>query len=56
MQDGRPTAAYQDFMTGFILSDHELWGRPVGVTVGGDGALYVSEDASGTVWRVRAAK
>lgn len=56
MQDSRPTGAYEDFMTGFILSDHELWGRPVGVTVGRDGALYVSEDADGTVWRVRAAK
>ncbi|WEK49711.1 MAG: sorbosone dehydrogenase family protein [Candidatus Kaistia colombiensis] len=56
MQDGRPTGAYEDFMTGFILSDQTLWGRPVGVTIGKDGALYVSEDANGTIWRVRAAK
>jgi glucose/arabinose dehydrogenase len=29
-----------------------VWGRPVGVTVGGDGALLISEDGSGTIWRV----
>jgi glucose/arabinose dehydrogenase len=52
--DGRPTGAYEDFMTGFVLSDNAVWGRPVGVTVGLDGALYVSEDANGTIWRVTA--
>ncbi|ODT19454.1 MAG: sorbosone dehydrogenase [Kaistia sp. SCN 65-12] len=56
MRDGRPTGGYEDFMTGFVLSDGALWGRPVGVAVGRDGALYVSEDANGTVWRVRASK
>jgi glucose/arabinose dehydrogenase len=56
MRDGKPTGAYEDFMTGFVLSDHSLWGRPVGVATGKDGALYVSEDANGTVWRVRKVK
>lgn len=51
-KDGKPTGAYQDFMTGFVLSDKQVWGRPVGVAVGHDGALYVSEDGSGTIWRV----
>ncbi|MBN9011363.1 MAG: sorbosone dehydrogenase family protein, partial [Rhizobiales bacterium] len=51
-KDGKPTGAYQDFMTGFVLSQKEVWGRPVGVAVGQDGALYVSEDGSGTIWRV----
>ncbi|BCP54283.1 sorbosone dehydrogenase [Kaistia sp. 32K] len=55
MKDGKPTGAYEDFMTGFVLSDKTLWGRPVGVTTGKDGALYVSEDANGTIWRVRKA-
>ena len=30
----------------------EVWGRPVGVAVAHDGALLVSEDDNGTVWRV----
>jgi len=51
-ENGRPTGAYQDFMTGFVLSDADVWGRPVGVAVARDGALIVTEDGSGTIWRV----
>jgi len=50
--DGVPGAAYEDFLTGFVVSDDEVWGRPVGVEVAHDGALLVSEDGNGTVWRV----
>lgn len=51
-EDGRPTGEYEDFMTGFVVSDAEVWGRPVGVAVAGDGSLIVTEDGSGTIWRV----
>lgn len=51
-EDGRPTGAYEDFMTGFVVSDARVWGRPVGVAVAKDGALIVTEDGSGTIWRV----
>ena len=55
MRDGRPTGAYEDFLTGFIdPSTGRIWGRPVGVAVTQDGSLLVSEDGGGTVWRVRA--
>jgi glucose/arabinose dehydrogenase len=50
--EGRPTGEYQDFMTGFVLSQDEVWGRPVGVTVAKDGSLLVTEDGAGTIWRV----
>jgi glucose/arabinose dehydrogenase len=49
---GRPTGEYEDFLTGFVHSAEEVWGRPVGVAVGEDGALYLSEDGNGTIWRV----
>ena len=49
---GKPTGQYQDFMTGFVLSDSDVWGRPVGVAVAKDGSLFVSEDGNGTIWRV----
>jgi glucose/arabinose dehydrogenase len=52
LKDGSPTGEYQDFLTGFIVSDSEVWGRPVGVAVAHDGALLVSEDANGTIWRI----
>ena len=52
MKDGVPTGEYQDFMTGFVVDDSDVWGRPVGVTVTRDGALLVSEDGNGTIWRI----
>jgi hypothetical protein len=39
-------------MTGFVANDQSVWGRPVGVTVAHDGALLVTEDGHGTVWRI----
>jgi glucose/arabinose dehydrogenase len=51
-RDGRPTGEYDDFLTGFVISDAAVWGRPVGVAVARDGSLLVSEDGNGTVWRV----
>ncbi|MBV9252310.1 MAG: sorbosone dehydrogenase family protein [Acetobacteraceae bacterium] len=50
--NGKPTGEYEDFLTGFVVSDQAVWGRPVGVAVMHDGALLVSEDGNGTIWRV----
>jgi glucose/arabinose dehydrogenase len=52
LKDGVPTGEYQDFVTGFVINDSEVWARPVGVAVAHDGALLVSEDSNGTIWRV----
>ena len=52
MKDGVPTGEYEDFVTGFVVNDSAVWGRPVGVTVARDGALLVSEDGNGTIWRI----
>jgi glucose/arabinose dehydrogenase len=52
VRNGRADGSYEDFLTGFVVDNQSVWGRPVGVTVGGDGALYVSDDGSGTIWRV----
>jgi glucose/arabinose dehydrogenase len=49
---GVPTGEYDDFLTGFVVNDNSVWGRPVGVAVAHDGALLVTEDGNGTVWRV----
>jgi glucose/arabinose dehydrogenase len=51
-KQGKPTGEYEDFMTGFVASDNEVWGRPVGVAVAKDGSLLVTEDGNGTIWRV----
>jgi glucose/arabinose dehydrogenase len=53
MKNGKPTTGeYEDFLTGFVTADGEVWGRPVGVAAAKDGSLLVSDDGSKTVWRV----
>lgn len=52
MRNAQPTGVYEDFMTGFVAGEDSVWGRPVGVAVAADGALLVSDDGSGTVWRI----
>ena len=54
-ENGKPTGAYEDFMTGFVVSADQVWGRPVGLAVAKDGSLIVTEDGSGTIWRVAVA-
>lgn len=52
LRNGVPTGEYEDFMTGFIVDNRHVWGRPVGVAVAQDGALFVSDDAGGVLWRI----
>jgi len=40
IRDGAPTGEYEDFLTGFVVDDDHVWGRPVGVAVARDGALW----------------
>jgi glucose/arabinose dehydrogenase len=50
VKDGKPVAI-EPFLTGF-RRDGKVFGRPVDVEVGRDGALYVSDDHGGRVFRV----
>ncbi len=52
IQNGKATGQYEDFVTGFVTPEGEVWGRPVGVAVASDGSLMVSDDGSKTIWRV----
>jgi glucose/arabinose dehydrogenase len=51
-RDGAPTGEYEDFITGFVVDERSVWGRPVGVAVAHDGALLMSDDGGGVLWRV----
>jgi glucose/arabinose dehydrogenase len=51
-QTGHASGGYEDFLTGFVLPDGNVWGRPVGITVAPDGSLLVSDDGSDSIWRV----
>jgi glucose/arabinose dehydrogenase/cytochrome c2 len=52
LEHGVPTGEYEDFLTGFVVDDRSVWGRPVGVAVAHDGALLITEDGNNTMWRV----
>ncbi len=51
-QTGKAGGEYEDFLTGFVLTNGKVWGRPVGVAVALDGSLLVTDDASNSIWRV----
>jgi hypothetical protein len=51
-QTGSASGEYEDFLTGFVLPNGQVWGRPVGVTTAADGALLVTDDASNSIWRI----
>jgi len=51
LEGGAPAGPVEDFATGW-LADGEVRGRPVGLAVGPDGALYVSDDRGGFVYRI----
>lgn len=52
MKNGKATGEYQDFLTGFVTKDGDVWGRPVGVAAAPDGSLLVTDDGSNSIWRV----
>ena len=52
MNNGRPERS-EDFVTGWLVGE-TVTGRPVGVVTGADGALYVSDDNKGFIYRVAA--
>jgi glucose/arabinose dehydrogenase len=51
-QTGRASGEYEDFLTGFVVDNGHVWGRPVGIAVAQDGSLLVSDDGSNSIWRV----
>jgi glucose/arabinose dehydrogenase len=52
MHNGHADGSYEDFLTGFVTKDGQVWGRPVGVAVAKDGSLFVTDDGSRSVWHV----
>lgn len=49
---GKARGDYEDFVTGFVTPEGNVWGRPVGITVAKDGALLFSDDTTNNIWRV----
>jgi glucose/arabinose dehydrogenase len=57
---GQPQGGAEDFITGWLAPGEKhkgRWmGRPVGIAFGGDGTMYLSDDAGGVIYRVTYAK
>jgi len=54
--NGRPSGAPRDILSGFLSPDEkDSYGRPVGVTIGPDGALLMADDVGDIIWRVTGA-
>jgi glucose/arabinose dehydrogenase len=57
---GQPQGGAEDFITGWLApgeTKRGRWmGRPVGIAFGGDGAMYLSDDAGSVVYRITYAK
>ncbi len=47
-----PTAQWTDFFSGFQIGSSRI-GRPTGVAVGSQGSLFVADDQTGTIFRIR---
>ena len=51
--DGQPAGNAEPFATGFLPDGaQDALGRPAGLAVGADGALYVSDDKAGFIYRI----
>ena len=57
---GQPQGGAQDFITGWLApgeTKKDRWmGRPVGIVFDGDGAMYLSDDSGGVIYRITYAR
>jgi glucose/arabinose dehydrogenase len=57
---GQPQGGAEDFITGWLAPGETKkgrWmGRPVGIVFGGDGAMYLSDDSAGVIYRITFSK
>ena len=54
--NGVPCGPPRDILSGFLAEDERVsYGRPVGVTLGPDGAVLMADDVGDVIWRVTGA-
>ncbi|MDP9045036.1 MAG: sorbosone dehydrogenase family protein [Pseudomonadota bacterium] len=52
---GKPTGQPVDVLTGFVGTNGDAYGRPVGVALDAKGALLVADDVGNAIWRATGA-
>jgi glucose/arabinose dehydrogenase len=54
-ESGKPSGTMPiDVLTGFLSTEGNAFGRPVGVALDKQGALFVADDVGNVIWRVTA--
>ena len=56
MKSDQPVGDYEDFLTGFIVDNGNVWGRPVATTELKDGSLLLSDDGANVIYRISYAR
>ena len=56
MKNNVPTGEYEDFLTGFVVNDSSVWGRPDSIVVAPDGSLLLGDDGANIVYRISTTK
>jgi glucose/arabinose dehydrogenase len=56
-KDGKPSGPWEVFADGFsgmdaIVNTSDAKGRPMGIAMGPDGSLYISDSKKGKIWRI----
>ena len=52
MKNAQPVGDYEEFVTGFVVDDSSVWGRPVATLQLADGSLLMSEDGGNMIYRI----
>jgi glucose/arabinose dehydrogenase len=52
LKHDQPVGDYEDFLTGFIVDNGNVWGRPVATTELEDGSLLLSDDGANVIYRI----
>ena len=48
-----PSKQWREFVSGYQAGDGERVGRPTGIAVGPEGSLFVADDLTGNIYRIR---
>ncbi|WP_310686455.1 PQQ-dependent sugar dehydrogenase [Aliifodinibius sp. S!AR15-10] len=51
LENGNPVS-YEPFIEGWLREDESVWGRPVALLQLSDGSMLISDDQSGTIYRL----
>jgi len=52
LSNGKPVGDYEDFLTGFIVDNGHVWGRPVATLELKDGSWLLSDDGGNLIYRI----